>query len=1162
MAMKSSAFRLSTVCMAVLTVLSAGVHAQDANGPEQEQTDPNEGVEVIQVTGLKASLKKSINDKRFAETISDSINSEDIGKTTDQNIADALSRVTGVSVRSEGGEGANITVRGANSQQNNISLNGVQLGSTDFSQGVDLSQFSADILSKIEVVKTPSADHEEGSLGANISLSSAKPLDMNYLVRNLTYQARYNDLAEEYDYKLSGGYSHKFLDETFGVLITAYTETNTVRRDEFFANDWRVRHSPLATDQNGDLVEDAYGLSSYNNEYQAHLQDRDRYGVDLVMQWAPTEDTSLDFSFNYSKQELSSTMHGIRTRGSDYANMVEDEATEFNPDIIGDYTDPTADWHTINTKTNTFTKWENRFALGDLVQSIGKFDNINKIASFNIEHQLTDGINVRTGLGYSLAEQVPDNNLYVVLQNWGNVNPTVLTHTSPEDIEPVGYDCTKGGRCVLSSGTGVIDYGENNTWGDPTAIWDNRTTTGFNPDDLDAQHLSYMGRTMNNVEDEQKSAYIDIDWDVEFGPLTQIEFGAKVSNRNKFVDAQTTSYNSVGEGVVVTNPDTGQPAVITPGLKDIDTALFATNEPFPVSDFMGSLGYGRDNITDGWTTFSAEKAFEAVQGDPKIGIIPDKTNTRETELDNFAVYLKTKFDLLDGQLTGDVGVRYVSTDVTANGYSGVNFFYDPANMGRVQDPFKLQQLRDTSNPLCPEISWYGNDWSAESRWSRVDGLGYDTKGTSDFRDDTPLANAGACHDPRTLLGSGENTWWWLWRHSDVSTEKHYVYGERQFDDNGNLVPTEDRSKRSFAVKDTHDYDLFLPSLNLNYVINDDMIARFAVSKTMSRPQIDSLRPGFKVTETIWGGDNRNNTITLTNTKLDPLESNNLDLSYEWYFSDSGMLAMGLFYKDMTNFEESETIVTYMDDLRDIGLDPNAPQYDVNDLVLIAGVDSLEQCMPKRFMLDSDFESDWVHSGDLEQMCAQFKTTRIKNGKGASIKGVELQVMQTFDDLPGWMAGLGLQANYTYQDSEYDQEVSSIDESVMLPSLPVTYTPEHSYNATGFWEMDGHQVRLSYQGTTDQLAKRSWENGSLWEEGRRTLDFSATYQFNEHVAFTLQAVNLTDEGVRQYYTSRFLELNGEVLDEGSPMDDGATKSRTVRDYRTGTNYRLGVRVNFF
>ncbi|MEI8641258.1 TonB-dependent receptor [Pseudoalteromonas sp. Hal099] len=218
-------------------------------------------------------------------------------------------------------------------------------------------------------------------------------------------------------------------------------------------------------------------------------------------------------------------------------------------------------------------------------------------------------------------------------------------------------------------------------------------------------------------------------------------------------------------------------------------------------------------------------------------------------------------------------------------------------------------------------------------------------------------------------------------------------------------------------------------------------------------------------------------------------------------------------------------------------------------------------MPKRFQGGQDYELDWMYSGDLEQMCAKFNTTQIKNGKGASIKGLELQYMQTYDSLPGIWSGLGLQANYTYQDSKYDQEVSSIDSDVKVPSLAVAYTPEHSYNLTGFWEktVTSYVYRIKVQ--LDQLVQRSWENGSLWEEGRQTLDFSASYKVNDNISVSFQVANLTDEGVRQYFTSRFLQAGGVTFDEGSPLEGEATKSRTVYQYHTGRTFRLNTRINF-
>jgi len=1150
-------FKLSSIYIAMLASSSFVVNAQQTD----EKTTPKtkEEVEIIEVTGFKGSLRKSINDKRFSQNISDSIHAEDIGKSTDQNIADALSRVTGVSVQSNDGEGSTITVRGANSQQNNISLDGVQLGATDFSQSVDLSSFSSDILSKIEVVKTPSADHEEGSLGANINLVTVKPLDLTKNIRTLTLQGRYNDLSENEDYKISGSFSEKFLDETLGIFVTAVKETNSVRRDQYLAENWRARFSPIATNTAGEIVNDVWGLSPYDSKYELLQNDRDRTGINFGLQWTPTDDTDINLKLNWSKQDMASSLHGVKTRGSDFVNLVEG----VDPGLfLGEapYTDPEADWHTYDPETKTFTKWLNRFGLGDLSQSENEFENVNKIASLDITHNFSDSFSMSAGVGYSKAERLPGNEVYVNLQNFSNIGAWQLWHTPSDEFEPVGYDCTASGPCKLVGGRGVVDFGPVENFGDgDDSLWDNRSTTGFNPDDIAAQHLVGLNRSEVNVKDTVKSAHVDFDWDIEFGPVTSFEFGAKYTERSKFVDDQTTTFNSVGEGVVIVDPDTGNRSTLIGGLRDISASQFATNESFPVDNFMASLGYGRDNFTDGWSTFSAFQAFDLALGSPDVAIVPDNTETRSAVLDNLAVYFKSNFEALDGRLTGDIGVRYVKTEVEAEGYSGVNFHFDSSNLGRVFDPFTLQAYRDSSNPACPDINFHGNNWDEETRWARVDGLGYDTNGTDDKRDDIALPNAGLCYDANTERETA--TMWWVWRHADVSTEANYVYGDRQFDENGNLVATEDRSKRAFAVSGTHEYDVLLPSLNLNYAINDEMVGRLALSKTMSRPQIDSLRPGFKVTETVWGGNDRDNIITLTNPELDPLESKNLDISFEWYFDESGMFSAGLFFKDMTNFEESETIITYMDDLRGLGLDPNAPTYDVNNLLLIGGQDDLASCMPNRIGSDVDLAMDWVYSGDLEQMCARFKTTRIRNGKGASIKGLELGYTQTFDSLSGWMSGLGVQANYTYQDSEYDQEVSSIDENVTLPSLQVAYTPEHSYNVTTFWEQDGHQLRLSYQGTSDQVAERSWEQGTLWEEGRKTLDFSATYQATENISVTFQAVNLTDEGVRQYYTSRFTNLNGEIFDEGNAIDGEATKSRTVLNYRTGRTYRLSVRADF-
>ncbi|MGY0588062.1 MAG: TonB-dependent receptor domain-containing protein, partial [Paraglaciecola chathamensis] len=391
---------------------------------------------------------------------------------------------------------------------------------------------------------------------------------------------------------------------------------------------------------------------------------------------------------------------------------------------------------------------------------------------------------------------------------------------------------------------------------------------------------------------------------------------------------------------------------------------------------------------------------------------------------------------------------------------------------------------------------------------------------------------------------------------------------------------------SFRATDTHTYTNWLPSLNLNYAISDEMIGRFSISKTMTRPEIDQLRPGFQLTENgYWGSGNPNtgSRVSMYNTQLEPLESNNLDVSFEWYFNETSMLSVAVFHKDMSNFTTVENAVTYLKDVRNIETPVSG-----SEIILLAeddGTDDhgLDGCMPLRATADYGWwPSDPTRfSNDLRDLCAQYSVSKVVNGKGAQITGVELGYVQTYDFLPGFLSGLGVSANYTYQDSQYDPDRSTIDPSKTLPSFPVADTPEHSYNATVFWEQDGHQIRLAYRGTSDSLVGtdyntglqgRTWNQGSIWNEGRGNLDLSASYKLNDNVTFSLQAINLLDDEFRTYFTSRELQVERVFADndvgyqfvafeEGNPLEGDATRSRTYTRYKVGTTYRLGVNVTF-
>ncbi|WP_096085005.1 TonB-dependent receptor domain-containing protein [Agaribacterium haliotis] len=1235
----SRRFKLSALSTAVLAVNGGFAYAQDG----QEGGAALE--EELIVTGIRGAMMRSIDDKREAKNIVDTINAEDMGKTTDQNIADSLGRVTGVTVVSRDGEGSQITVRGASSNQNQITLNGQTLTSTDFNQGVDLSSFSSDILSKLEVVKTPSADHDEGSLGASVNLVTARPLDQAEDIYTGTIQGRYSDFSEEFDHKLQFSLSKKFLDDTLGVTATIYDETNTYRKDQFRVERYRETNAEItqATDQNGNIVSGFRAIEPENTGYELHQNTSDRYGINAGIQWAPTDRTELMFNVTYSKQEQKREFDGVKTRSPDAnKNFVEDtyygNSQESNADRaqLAGFSDPQASWYSVDTDTYTLTKKLSRGTVGDITRSVGGDERDNIATTLELTQELTDRFRMSAQVGYSSSKSESLPSAYTNMQNFAQINDLLISEGGADHI-PAGYDCT-GSRCVVIAGDSVIDYGaqDSGDYDDNGIIrqdWFDNTNvlTGFNPADSKSFHLGSIVENDSDVEDTLSSAQVDFDFDLDMFGLTTTEFGAKFTSREKSVDDQSYEYTSITSTDIIYD-EYGNPVSRPAGPLTGIRANIIAGDPLPYDNFMSSLGYKSSNVTKGWTPIDVDKAFDLITDDPELVRTADDTETRSTQLDTGALYLKQNFSYFDDRLTGDVGFRYVRTEVEASGYSGASFHDFSDNTD--ESEFDLVLMRDLRNSsigtACRQPNYtidgdVNSRQAFEQKFNRIDGVGWDTSVGTSYDADTDTwtidpsqwtripAQEGKCYDPDYALYAelvqddiDDATqdipiinWVTMWRYADVHTSRNNAWDYSDAANPSNITwdgpgtqisdftitGQVDRTVQAFPVSNSHSYNNILPSLNLNFAFTDDLVGRFAISKTMTRPELEDTRAGFFVDSgAYWGtGNPQNGSVNMYNTKLEPLESNNLDIGLEWYFNDVSMISAAVFHKDMSNFTERENFLSYVSDVRGVSDDFDASTLlmRVDESDSASGNYGLEGCLPLRATTDFfNWPTDVNRfSNDLRDLCALTSVSNTINGKSAKITGLELGYNQAFDFLPGYfLSGLGVNANYTYQESEYEADVSEAT-GQELPSLPVAETPEHTYNLTAFWEQDGHQVRLSYRGATDSLVGRdwntgldgrTWNRGSLWNEGRDTLDLSATYSVNDYVDVTFQAINLTDAAYRQYYTSRELPVvksvnsDGAVeyteLNEGSAFD-GATDSRTVYEYKVGTTYRLGVRVNF-
>src|SRR5678815_1795169 len=159
--------------------------------PVYAQEQASEELEEVVVTGLRGSLKASMETKRDALGVVDAINAEDIGKFPDTNLAESLQRITGISIDRRNGEGAQVTARGFGPQFNLVTLNGRQLPSADaFGNGqLDLggvggqgrsfnfAQLASEAITGVEVYKTSRADLASGGIGATVNIKTARPFD-------------------------------------------------------------------------------------------------------------------------------------------------------------------------------------------------------------------------------------------------------------------------------------------------------------------------------------------------------------------------------------------------------------------------------------------------------------------------------------------------------------------------------------------------------------------------------------------------------------------------------------------------------------------------------------------------------------------------------------------------------------------------------------------------------------------------------------------------------------------------------------------------------------------------------------------------------------------------------------------------------------------------
>ncbi|NTS78339.1 TonB-dependent receptor [Catenovulum sp. SM1970] len=376
-----------TAVILPLALLSTSGLAQTEGDELFDDLFAEEEIETIQVTGFRSRLKANLDQKRYSESVLDGISAEDIGKFPDKNIADSLQRVTGVSITRDFGEGEKISIRGTAPGLNRTLLNGQNVATADWfvldnpTRSFNYSLLASEMVSSLEVYKSPQADIDEGSIGGTVVLKTRRPLSVESGTMVGSAQMAYTEKSEEWDPQLSGFYSWHNDNKTFGALISIVTQNRTLRRDGFEVLGYTER------DINGTqaYVPDLIGSPYFE-------QERERNGFMFSAQFKPVDTLLLTFNALHSKLDADNTNH----------NLLTVPTWEFNPDRNPDG----ADTSNGVIKDGTLVSWD--YGAEDrtgAVLDIAERTSYSETSSFDLDIMYDPGsYQLHFQFGYTEAE--------------------------------------------------------------------------------------------------------------------------------------------------------------------------------------------------------------------------------------------------------------------------------------------------------------------------------------------------------------------------------------------------------------------------------------------------------------------------------------------------------------------------------------------------------------------------------------------------------------------------------------------------------------------------------------------------------------------------------------------------------------------------------------
>lgn len=982
----------------------------NAIAQESKNDEANtENLEIIQVRGLKGSLVKSISNKRYANTVSDTITATDIGKLPDVTIADSLQRITGVQINRSGGEGSSVNVRGIS--QVGSTLNGEQMlsATTITSVQPNFTDIPSTMVSGLDVHKSREAKMIASGMSGVIDLRTYRPFQLEEgTTVNAKVEATRGSMGDKTDKLVSAFFGYN-ADRKFGATLSVTVSEKNLA-DYLVGSsgeDWGFAATEASTfvqdnlDANGNGTTDDVYYAFQGHQASNQFIERDRVGVNGAFQWQLNDDFELVGEVFYTKMEE------FRAQAGFIASQAWQGVTGwFTPDANG------------------YTAHENLIKDDDdnIIELGGAFNSVQsgvlqaRRTMVHSEADAADREAINTNLQLTFDNggdwsakvrwvhgEATDNNSQSFVDAYINSGAQVgATYYGAggvpvSDVNPWGYD---GQPAQLPDGTEVGDFTMipiGIQYSGSTQIWDLPTTQyidGEMVEEVFGSNINRYSATSSFLNGANREAELDIvrldaTYLADWGPIVSVDMGLRYANRqveqNAWIGgvARTNAYGdaflSRWKDSASQAPETLESFIDPISFVDLDAQGMITQ----ISDFQGTKGLGALYFVNPYAMRDPLSWHNQVHG---VNIqSPDGANSYMLDETSSEAY--TQFNL-DGEIAGmayrgNVGVRYIKTEL-------------------------------------------------------------------DIDQSDIASNGTATYNGVEYILSGAL---------------------------GMLPPA------SAIINTKRDYSDLLPSINFTLDLTDQQLVRFSYTKTVTPHNTNNLAGGINVNRilacNVTQSDGSNVFCATSanqqgNPQLDPWRSSNVDVSYEWYFSETGIFSVAAFYIDIESFIRNTTVYLPIPDSDGV----------------VRGYDSA-----------------------TTEFTGLVPTTTIGNGEGASIKGLEIGYQQGFDFLSGLWQNFGVNANYTYSPSTSDST------DYYGKSTPMIDNSEHQANFALWYEDEKLQARIAanYRSKTF-ISIRTLGDYQLAKYLEPTLyvDASVSYDIDEHFTIMVQGLNLTEESRNQYF----------------------------------------------